>query len=66
MGYKEIAVGAVRCVEKKVKETLFDCRMYGQCVLSYTALVCPMRCPKGLRNGPFWVYAMFFASRATT
>ncbi len=38
--------------EKWLKERLFDCRMCGQCVLSHTALICPMNCPKGLRNGP--------------
>ncbi|MCC7348938.1 MAG: methylenetetrahydrofolate reductase C-terminal domain-containing protein [Phycisphaerales bacterium] len=39
-------------IEALVKGTLFDCRMCGQCVLSQTGLVCPMTCPKGLRNGP--------------
>jgi methylenetetrahydrofolate reductase (NADPH) len=38
--------------EKWFKELLFDCKMCGQCVLSHTALICPMNCPKGLRNGP--------------
>jgi len=39
-------------IEKWVKEKLFDCQTCGQCVLSHTAYVCPMNCPKGLRNGP--------------
>ena len=39
-------------LEAFVKERLFDCKHCGQCVLSHTALVCPMNCPKGLRNGP--------------
>lgn len=39
-------------VEKWVKEALFDCNMCGQCILSHTKLICPMNCPKGLRNGP--------------
>jgi hypothetical protein len=39
-------------IEKAVKEPLFDCRMCGQCILHSTGLVCPMRCPKNLRNGP--------------
>lgn len=39
-------------IEALVKGTIFDCRMCGQCVLSQTALICPMTCPKGLRNGP--------------
>ena len=39
-------------VEHWIKKPLFDCRMCGQCVLYKTAFVCPMRCPKRLRNGP--------------
>ncbi|GAB5534415.1 MAG: hypothetical protein Rubg2KO_06640 [Rubricoccaceae bacterium] len=39
-------------LEAFVKERLFDCKHCGQCMLSHTALVCPMNCPKGLRNGP--------------
>ncbi|MCC7495117.1 MAG: methylenetetrahydrofolate reductase C-terminal domain-containing protein [Fimbriimonadaceae bacterium] len=38
--------------EAFVKGMLFDCRQCGQCVLGKTGLVCPMTCPKGLRNGP--------------
>ncbi len=34
------------------KGMMFDCRACGQCVLSQTGLICPMSCPKGLRNGP--------------
>ncbi|MCC6239967.1 MAG: methylenetetrahydrofolate reductase C-terminal domain-containing protein [Phycisphaerales bacterium] len=39
-------------VEGFFKGMVFDCRMCGQCVLSQTGLICPMTCPKGLRNGP--------------
>jgi len=39
-------------IEKLIKEKLFDCKSCGQCVLSHTAMICPMNCPKGLRNGP--------------
>ena len=39
-------------VERKVKEWVFECRSCGNCVLSHTGFVCPMRCPKGQRNGP--------------
>ena len=39
-------------IEKIVKKPLFNCQMCGQCVLGETALVCPMNCPKELRNGP--------------
>lgn len=39
-------------LERHLKEALFDCHMCGQCVVRSTALVCPMRCPKQMRNGP--------------
>ncbi|WP_168798779.1 methylenetetrahydrofolate reductase C-terminal domain-containing protein [Herbaspirillum sp. ST 5-3] len=38
--------------EAFLKGVAFDCRACGQCVLSQTGLICPMSCPKGLRNGP--------------
>ncbi len=38
--------------EEITKGALFDCHMCGQCILQQTALICPMRCPKGMRNGP--------------
>lgn len=38
--------------ERLLKGVLFDCRGCGQCVLRTTGMICPMRCPKGLRNGP--------------
>jgi methylenetetrahydrofolate reductase (NADPH) len=37
--------------ERAVKGWLFGCRMCGNCILQETAFVCPMTCPKGLRNG---------------
>lgn len=39
-------------IERQLKGALFDCRMCGQCTLNVTALKCPMRCLKGMRNGP--------------
>jgi methylenetetrahydrofolate reductase (NADPH) len=39
-------------VEYMVKGPLFGCRMCGNCLLQETAFICPMECPKGLRNGP--------------
>ena len=39
-------------VELSVKGPLFGCRMCGNCLLQETAFICPMECPKGLRNGP--------------
>ena len=38
--------------EHFVKGVLFDCHHCGQCVLSHTGLVCPMACPRQVRNGP--------------
>lgn len=37
--------------ERVIKEALFGCRMCGNCILRETAFICPMTCPKGLRNG---------------
>jgi len=39
-------------VERWIKGPLFGCRMCGNCLLQETAFICPMECPKGLRNGP--------------
>jgi methylenetetrahydrofolate reductase (NADPH) len=39
-------------VELLVKGPLYGCRMCGNCLLQETAFICPMECPKGLRNGP--------------
>ena len=39
-------------VERVVKGGLFACSMCGNCLLQETAFICPLRCPKGLRNGP--------------
>jgi hypothetical protein len=39
-------------VEYALKGPLFGCRMCGNCMLQETAFICPMECPKGLRNGP--------------
>jgi Methylene-tetrahydrofolate reductase C terminal len=38
--------------ERQSKTALFGCRMCGQCTLPVTGYVCPMGCPKELRNGP--------------
>jgi methylenetetrahydrofolate reductase (NADPH) len=42
----------VEFIERSVKGPLFGCRMCGNCLLQETAFICPMECPKGLRNGP--------------
>ncbi len=39
-------------IERWIKGPLFGCRMCGNCLLQETAFICPMVCPKGLRNGP--------------
>jgi len=39
-------------VERMIKGPLFGCRMCGNCLLQETAFICPMECPKGIRNGP--------------
>ncbi len=39
-------------LEAAFKGALFGCRMCGNCLLQETAFICPMECPKGLRNGP--------------
>jgi hypothetical protein len=38
--------------ELLVKGPIFGCRMCGNCLLQETAFICPMECPKGMRNGP--------------
>lgn len=43
---------AILWLESHVKGPAFGCQMCGQCVLRYTGFVCPMQCPKQLRNGP--------------
>lgn len=39
-------------VERVIKGNVFGCRMCGNCLLQETAFICPMQCPKGMRNGP--------------
>ena len=43
---------ALAKIELAIKGPLFGCRMCGNCLLQETAFICPMECPKGLRNGP--------------
>jgi methylenetetrahydrofolate reductase (NADPH) len=42
----------LRKTERWIKGPLFGCRMCGNCMLQETAFICPMECPKGMRNGP--------------
>jgi len=46
-----LAEKTLTTVEALVKGVLFGCRMCGNCILQETAYICPMTCPKGLRNG---------------
>jgi methylenetetrahydrofolate reductase (NADPH) len=43
---------ALSTLELAVKGPLWGCRMCGNCLLQETAFICPMECPKGVRNGP--------------
>ncbi len=38
--------------ELLIKGPVLGCRMCGNCLLQETAFICPMECPKGMRNGP--------------
>lgn len=42
----------LRPIEILAKKPTFGCQMCGQCVLHSTGMVCPMNCPKNIRNGP--------------
>lgn len=42
----------LEAVERMTKGPFFGCRMCGNCLLQETAFICPMECPKGVRNGP--------------
>jgi methylenetetrahydrofolate reductase (NADPH) len=43
---------ALEQFELAVKEPMFGCQACGNCVLGEMEYVCPMTCPKNLRNGP--------------
>lgn len=43
---------AVEKAEFAFKEPVFGCHACGNCVLGLMEYVCPMTCPKNLRNGP--------------
>jgi len=54
MPFKRETIGrrALIALEEIVKGPLWGCRMCGNCLLQETAFICPMECPKGMRNGP--------------
>ena len=49
---RQAAMSILFKTEKWLKEKLYGCQTCGQCILTHTKLICPMNCPKGLRNGP--------------
>ena len=51
-GFTGVLDRVLRPVEHIIKVPIWGCHMCGQCVLHSTGLVCPMNCPKNLRNGP--------------
>ncbi len=46
------AAAALESVELAFKKPVFGCQACGNCVLGLMEYVCPMTCPKNLRNGP--------------
>ncbi len=51
IGYERLDAGFA-WFEKRIKGFLFDSQSCGQCTLGSTGMVCPMNCPKTIRNGP--------------
>ncbi len=51
IGFARLA-GLFVWAEHRLKGPLFDCHMCGMCILHSTGMMCPMSCPKSLRNGP--------------
>ena len=46
------AAAALESLELAFKQPVFGCQACGNCVLGLMEYVCPMTCPKNLRNGP--------------
>ena len=46
------AARALEQAELAFKKPVFGCKACGNCILGLTEYVCPMTCPKNLRNGP--------------
>jgi len=49
---EKLSLRLLEKMELLIKGPLFGCRMCGNCLLQETAFICPMECPKGMRNGP--------------
>jgi methylenetetrahydrofolate reductase (NADPH) len=52
MDRRPALAAAFERLELAFKEPVFGCKACGNCVLGHTEYVCPMTCPKNLRNGP--------------
>jgi hypothetical protein len=51
-GHKSFTKNVMIVSEIALKKPIFNCQMCGQCALHFSGMVCPMGCPKNLRNGP--------------
>ena len=51
-GHKSFTKKVMIISEITLKKPIFNCQMCGQCALHSSGMVCPMGCPKNLRNGP--------------
>lgn len=51
-GPQKLSDRILNSIEMLYKGPLWGCRQCGNCVLQETAFICPMECPKGIRNGP--------------
>ena len=52
MDHHPSAAHALERAEYAFKSSAFGCQACGNCVLGLMEYVCPMTCPKNLRNGP--------------
>lgn len=49
---EKFSASLLNSLEMLYKGPLWGCRQCGNCILQETAFICPMECPKGIRNGP--------------
>ncbi len=49
---EKLSHSILNTLEMLYKGPLWGCRQCGNCLLQETAFICPMECPKGIRNGP--------------
>ena len=48
---QHVGIRLFTSIERIIKGWVWGCRMCGNCILQDTMFICPMTCPKGLRNG---------------